>query len=545
MEGIRHKSSNLYSFFRCSFTHWSLDRTELGREVQLGMSGSPLERLITEARRRSVFNLVFEQSIQAFGISLAVTILLLITGTQILSWIWPVLLFVLALGYGIYRIRTRVPDSYQVAQKIDHDLFLKDTLSTAWHFRNTDEDVFSRDVKAVQRAQAEQQAAEIEPATAVPYEYPRSLRWASILLFCVLGLFFARYGVQQTLDLSQPLIALNLGSSFSETRDPEKKAASIKTPSPVENLLKNISVQPPDQAESPTPDLPPVEGLKTVNVPDADNSNSLSTNEQGNEKGNQTAESGEVPENAEQGEGLSTGKSDNQESGKGAGPESQNNQNAKNQTPPQPGEKSSLLDKMKDALSNMMSKMNPQQNQQGDQQQQSAENSKDSQPSGNARQQQSKSGQKKGQQSSDEQQQASNQQGDQDMQEADPSQTAQGKSGDQSSQQASSQSSKSGMGEQDGDKDVKIAEQLSAMGKISEIIGKRNEKLQGEMMVEVNSSRQNLKTQYSDQNVSHSSSGGEIRRDEIPLIYQNYVQQYFEEVRKTAPAGKNSSSGKK
>src|SRR5690606_6680860 len=172
------------------------------------------------------------------------------------------------------------------AQKIDHDLFLQDTLSTAWHFRNTDEDVFSSEIKAVQRAQAEQKAAGIDPGIAVPYAYPRSLRWTSILLFCVVGLFFTRYGVQESMDLTQPLIALNLGNPFSEARDAEKKTATVKTPSPVENLLKNISVQPPDQTETPAPDLPPVEGLKTVNVPDAENANALSANEQGNEKGN-------------------------------------------------------------------------------------------------------------------------------------------------------------------------------------------------------------------------------------------------------------------
>ncbi len=120
----------------------------------------------------------------------------------------------------------------------------------------------------------------------------------------------------------------------------------------------------------------------------------------------------------------------------------------------------------------------------------------------------------------------------------DPSQSQQGKSGEKSSQQTASQQNKSGMGKQDGDKDVKLAEQLAAMGKISEIIGKRNEKLQGEVMLEVSSSKQQLKTQYSQRSAQHGDSGGEIHRDEVPLIYQNYVQQYFEEVRKAPAAAK-------
>ena len=31
---------------------------------------------------------------------------------------------------------------------------------------------------------------------------------------------------------------------------------------------------------------------------------------------------------------------------------------------------------------------------------------------------------------------------------------------------------------------------------------------------------------------AHTEAGGEINRDEVPLAYQQYVQQYFEEIRK-------------
>ena len=79
------------------------------------------------------------------------------------------------------------------------------------------------------------------------------------------------------------------------------------------------------------------------------------------------------------------------------------------------------------------------------------------------------------------------------------------------------------------------------MGKISEIIGKRAASVTGEVMVEVASGKQQLKTQYSDRKAAHAEAGGEINRDEVPLAYQQYVQQYFEEIRKL-PAAKKSSS---
>jgi hypothetical protein len=74
------------------------------------------------------------------------------------------------------------------------------------------------------------------------------------------------------------------------------------------------------------------------------------------------------------------------------------------------------------------------------------------------------------------------------------------------------------------------------MGKISEIIGKRSANVKGEVTVEVSSGRQQrLKTPYSQTRAVHSESGGEIHRDEVPLIYQHYVQQYFEKVRGVPP----------
>ena len=50
-----------------------------------------------------------------------------------------------------------------------------------------------------------------------------------------------------------------------------------------------------------------------------------------------------------------------------------------------------------------------------------------------------------------------------------------------------------------------------------------------------------MKTQYSQQNATHVEAGGEINRDEVPLAYQQYVQQYFAQVRKL-PAGKSKAA---
>jgi len=186
------------------------------------------------------------------------------------------------------------------------------------------------------------------------------------------------------------------------------------------------------------------------------------------------------------------------------------------------------MSKVKDAVQNLLSRMKPQQNQSG--QQQSGEQNGQQQGKGQqngAKQQSAKNGQQQG---------GSQQSEGQDGQSGEQSQNAQeqGKgTGNSDSKQASKQPG-SGVGSQDGDKKLKNAEQLAAMGKISEIIGKRSQTISGETTVEVQNTHQQLRTQYANRSVQHNQAGAEIGRDEIPVALQSYVEQYFEAVRKSA-----------
>ena len=114
------------------------------------------------------------------------------------------------------------------------------------------------------------------------------------------------------------------------------------------------------------------------------------------------------------------------------------------------------------------------------------------------------------------------------------SQSPQSQSSRASNREGSNQS-KSGIGSQNGIKALKEAEELQAMGKLAEIIGKRSQDVTGEMMVEVSSGRQQLRTAYSDRVGHHSDTGGEINRDEVPLMFQQYVRQYMERVHRQPP----------
>ena len=198
------------------------------------------------------------------------------------------------------------------------------------------------------------------------------------------------------------------------------------------------------------------------------------------------------------------------------------------------------MDKLKDAMNNMLNKMKMQQPGNKQQQQQQSASKEGSQS------QQGQKGDQQGQQKDQQGQQSAGDAKDQkadakDGQQGQKSENAQGKSSDQKGQQQSADN-KSGMGKQDGSKDLLDAQNQQAMGKISEIFGKRQQNLSGEIMIEVSSGKQQLKTAYTGKTASHKESGGEINRDEVPLIYQQYVEKYFDQIRKADAAAEKAGS---
>ena len=105
-----------------------------------------------------------------------------------------------------------------------------------------------------------------------------------------------------------------------------------------------------------------------------------------------------------------------------------------------------------------------------------------------------------------------------------------GKGGGKSNDKDASAQPGSGIGRQDGSKDVRAAQQEKAMGKLSEVIGKRSANVSGEMTVEVQSGSQQLKTGYTQKSAQHAATGGDVSRDEVPLDLQPYVSGYFDEI---------------
>jgi len=476
-----------------------------------------LKDLLERARRRLFGQLVLDKGALALLIGMGGVILLLLTGTQILDWYWPVLLALVSLGVGIYRLRQSLPSPYQLAQKIDRRLGLADSLSTAVHFGDHPEP--GREAVAeCQRRDAELVAQRVDVQQALPPSRSRYLLPAAGLALVAFGLFAVRYAVTGSLSLEPSLLKVAYDSFFGA---PPQQLAK--------NLAKNFKMAPemfdpgnPD-AQSTTTEQQPEDLLDTkdpsdTTSPTGDDNAKQAADKEGDQKGGEGDKQG-------QGNDKDGKQSDKGDQGSKDGNDKEGGQENQG-TKPSEG----VLNKIKDALANMLNKMKPsaapnqQQNaknqpdQKGDKGEKSNKGEKQDNPSAGA-----------------DANPDSNQSGDQKSQDA--------KASNQPGKPSSPESA-SGAGTKDGEKAAKDAKALEAMGQISEILGKRSAAVTGEMMVEVGSTKQSLKTPWSDQRAGHTEAGGEIHRDEVPLMFQPFVERYFEEIRKTPQAAKPKTSKK-
>jgi hypothetical protein len=461
---------------------------------------------------------------------MAGVILLLIAGTQILDWPFLVVIMGGTLALGTFRTLRRVPTPYAIAQLVDRRLLLADTLSTALFFADGGTKI-SASMREGQRAQAEQVAARANVERAMPFAMPRAVYSLAALGLVASGLFALRYGMSRTLDLRAPLARIMM-----ETFGPAPQEAALRKDArkPRPDGPKPIGLSLPE-GESPSPQpLDPAadSALDTVGVPNAvndplsqsQNNSKAKTESASMEKADGAQGDSEASEGADASSGESLSDSpQGAKNGKQTDAASQGSPSQSNSD-----QNSSLVSKLRDAMSNLLSKMR-QQNGGGSQQQSNAVQTAQKPGAQRTGKQNGASGE--GQQQANGQQ-SSEMDGQQASAEGKNGQNSQAQGGGHSADQKGANQPGSGIGRQDGNKDTKIAEQIAAMGKISEIIGKRSASVTGEITVEVPSSQQKLQTPYSQTNATHADAGGEISRDEVPVIFQQYVQQYFEQIRK-------------
>ena len=497
------------------------------RQTHSSERGMMLFQLVRRARRRFLCNEILAQFAFALSTAFGAVILLLLLGTQVLEWHWLVLLPAITLAWGLYRTWRRLPSGYQLSQLIDRRLGFADTFSTAIYFQASAAAArVSGEVRLAQLARADHLAERVILSEAVPFTMPRAVYAMAFLGLIASSLFALRYGLNRRLDLRPPLASI-VQEALGIGEHPKKVETAKKDPHSKRPEASEAMAVPVENGDRKNPgelDAAPDSALETTKVPDVDNSKNGNAKIEPHSKGQSpsASEQGQEQNGSEMAENSQTGNS-GREGQRGSSKNSPQGQQAAASQTGSPSQNSSLMNKFRDAMSNLLSRMRQQGN---GSQQQSA-----SQQQGQQGQKQGAAGQKstQGQQSGAQQAQSQDGQASQDSQNA---QNAQGKGAGRSGDQQSSQQPGSGVGRQDGSKDIKMAEQLAAMGKISEIIGKRSANISGEVTVEVQSGRQQLHTPYSQRSARHQEAISEINRDEVPVALQPYVQQYFEQVRK-------------
>jgi hypothetical protein len=392
----------------------------------------------------------------------------------------------------------RRPSTYEAAQRIDARLQLADTLSTAAYFAQSTfpqsslpKSVSSTDegVREAQRRQAEKLAESVDLKNAMPFVRPPALYIAVAMAAAVAAIFLLRYSLLGSFDPRTPLVQNAYDNLFRPTKQQAKNSGAPEEGNQPGDGKEQSQEAPKnnDFAGDPTAGTDPA-------APDQ-------KNEQNSQKGDNKDPKADGQSEAKNQQDASA---DNQS--KSGDKQQEGNQNAKAQQDP------SLLNKVREALNDMLNKMKSSpndaaKNQPGDQQNQTEQQSgPDAQSQENGDSQPAQNGK----QASDAQDGTSN------------------------SQNKPSQEQQNGIGSQEGDKAAKQAEALKAMGKITELLGKRAENVKGAVMVEVGSTKQQLKTQVTQSQAGHSEAGSEIHRDEVPPIYEQFVQQYFDKIRKNS-----------
>jgi hypothetical protein len=510
------------------------------RYADIEMPPSAVQTLIHSAWRRRLVVLTTEQLAFALLLTSGGAILMLLTGTQILDWYWLVLLAAIGLGVSGWRIRRRLVHRYDLARLIDDRLQLQDSLSTAWFLlsepSNRDRPIARRQIEG-----AEQLAATIAPESAFPIVLSRLWIASFALIVVIFGLFTTRYLLNSSLSLKPALIHLPFASDKAAAAEAKlREQPKNKTDGqgqPARELL------PGDQRNTAAPSASPSEA--------APNAQSDSKSQQ-NANASSSSSSGKSSESSQPEDGQSASKNGEQNAESSGSenpkPDSKAAQNSKDangsrqdkgraQPKSADGQQTpGLMDKMKDAISGLMAKL----------QRPSASDNGSRDAKKNA------SGQKsQGQQNAakDKQNGTPDQNGQKAQSSLDSPSSAQAAavektpasalgSSNEQMQQSKSNDPQSGAGRQDGQKDLKDAEQLRAMGKLAEIIGKRSANLTGDIKVEKPTQQQQLETQYTNRVGQHVDNGGEINRDEVPSEYQNYVRAYMSEVHKQANANK-------
>ncbi|MBI3666226.1 MAG: hypothetical protein HY236_08390 [Acidobacteria bacterium] len=497
--------------------------------------GRQLTAAVARARGRFVANLALREAALGGTVALCGPTLLLLLGR---GWFaWPLLTLFAAAGVAVvgWRLWKRRPDLYQVAQVVDLKLATADQISTAIYFLDSQEPT-----PREQRRAASRLATRSNLEAAFPLTMPRSACALAAVFLLASTLFALRYFLEKPLRMEQPLSRLLWptvdGNPSERERGQDKEQAARETAS---HRTKSLPLQGQEMMQR---------GARQPGESDPGRSQTADA-----------AENRAAARKESQSRGQDDPEGEQAQAGEALGPRGENDpiqsyeeflereaQSGMQKAEAKPGQdaeaggkaeggkksqdaSSSLLAKLREAMSQMLSKMQQkapssargQQTAMGaaaDKEQQEGEatgRSGQGQPQPGA---QNASGDGEGNESASE-----------DGTGQDSSMAKAGHGAESGNKKASG----SGAGNQEGDKELREAQQQEALGKLTELFGKRAANITGEVTVEAQAGKQVLRTPESQKQARHGEAGGEVSRDEIPLALQPYIKEYFNKIRQT------------
>ena len=481
-----------------------------------------VEVLVRSCRSRIASQQIRYESFLAVGVALTGVCALLLMGTRYVPLATLPLVATFGVWLAIGRWRSTMPDEYAVAQRIDQREGLRDEIATAYHFGSGGA-AYSQEVADAQYERAARTAAAIRPETVFPQPAASTRRNAAILLFTAILLLGLRAGLQSTISFEPPLATLLLTSLFgydSGSSDAERAAAAeINRPLQEEpsegrerladrpdgeseasdSALPEESYEPPDESD----EMPEVEGLITLPLEEI------------------AAETGSEDPSI-----LDAQAEDGAASDEAA------------DTPQDPGEDpwsdeaQSLLDKLKQAFENMLETLDMASVESADSEKGREQGSGEAEQS-SAEGDPADSGEA-AQAMSSELADAS-MEGGQPGEESGETASAGNTSGEDSSGQESSGENASAAGTSDGSKEFAEAEQVEDfLGSLEELYMERAENMKGEVTIETRLAEQSASVPYNERSTVHTDLGGAVSRDEIPVQYRTYIQNYFQALRRNA-----------
>jgi hypothetical protein len=466
---------------------------------------------VRRARRRLILNEALSEGANLTSFCLFLVILILIAGSEIIDWRIVALAAIAGLGFAFRRAWRRAPTEYLTAQIVDRRMGLADTLSSATFVRTSDggPQLFRQAVLD----HAERVAASTDIRQAVPYKAPRGA-YATMALFLIASSLFAwRYASTAQFTLRRPIA--RLGGFERPAADPVVEANAQPPEFPRVPMRTNDSVKEDMTPEAPRQTSRAEREAEQGRREDGDSkrtspSQANQSSDNGQQQQQQQAEQ-EQRQRAESRQGVAQ---DGQQGG-----EKRSGENAGNKESDQ-GKSAGLLSKFREAVRSLVSKMSPQNG--SNQSSQSGQNT-----AGNGQNQSEQPASRK----NDGADAAGGGKGEADREAKEQTQSSSGAGKSAGGEPQSSKQPASGIGSEDGNKELKDAERMAAMGKLSEIFGKRASGITGEATIQVDSGKQSLSTPYSQQGAGRSTGSAEIGRDEVPIALQPYVQRYFEQIR--------------